>query len=153
MQVARRSDMDMNGHINNVTYLGWALETVPEDIYLNYSLYQARLVFQIVITRLDDVGLHACYTVSLYASLSNPSVNVQVEVDYKAECMAGDEVESLGSRVESENQASGTIRCVSKQFQIIRECNPTCTCDVPGESPSCISVQEKIGLYWGSVIH
>ena len=42
MQVARRSDMDMNGHINNVTYLGWALETVPEDIYLNYSLYQAR---------------------------------------------------------------------------------------------------------------
>ena len=40
MQVARRSDMDMNGHINNVTYLGWALETVPADVYLNYSLYQ-----------------------------------------------------------------------------------------------------------------
>lgn len=40
VQVARRSDMDMNGHINNVTYLGWALETVPADVYLNYSLYQ-----------------------------------------------------------------------------------------------------------------
>ncbi len=40
VQVARRSDMDMNGHINNVTYLGWALETVPADVYLNYSLHE-----------------------------------------------------------------------------------------------------------------
>ena len=32
--------MDMNGHINNVTYLGWALETVPADVYLNYSLQE-----------------------------------------------------------------------------------------------------------------
>ena len=40
VQVARRSDMDMNGHINNVTYLAWALETVPSDVYLNYSLQQ-----------------------------------------------------------------------------------------------------------------
>ena len=42
MQVARRSDMDMNGHINNVTYLAWALETVPIDIYLNHILIQVR---------------------------------------------------------------------------------------------------------------
>ena len=43
LQVARRSDMDMNGHINNVTYLGWALETVPADVYLNYSLQEVLL--------------------------------------------------------------------------------------------------------------
>lgn len=42
VQVARRSDMDMNGHINNVTYLALALETVPIDIYLNYILIQVR---------------------------------------------------------------------------------------------------------------
>lgn len=34
--------MDMNGHINNVTYLAWALETVPIDVYLNYSLIQVK---------------------------------------------------------------------------------------------------------------
>ena len=34
-----------------------------------------------------------------------------MEVDYKAECMAGDNVESLGSRVDFESQASGTIKC------------------------------------------
>ena len=40
MQVARRSDVDMNGHINNVTYIAWALETVPRDVYYNYELQQ-----------------------------------------------------------------------------------------------------------------
>ena len=32
-QVARRSDVDMNGPINNVTYLAWTLETVPRDVF------------------------------------------------------------------------------------------------------------------------
>jgi len=35
--------MDMNGHINNVTYVAWALETVPIEIYLNYTLIQAMI--------------------------------------------------------------------------------------------------------------
>ena len=39
-QGARRSDIDMNGHINNVTYLGWALETVPMDTFLTCKLHQ-----------------------------------------------------------------------------------------------------------------
>ena len=39
-QVARRSDMDMNGHINNVTYLGWALETVPPKVADSSTLFQ-----------------------------------------------------------------------------------------------------------------
>lgn len=32
--------MDMNGHVNNVTYLAWALETVPRDVYDGCHLYQ-----------------------------------------------------------------------------------------------------------------
>mmetsp|Transcript_20653 Transcript_20653/g.62236 ORF Transcript_20653/g.62236 Transcript_20653/m.62236 type:complete len:374 (-) Transcript_20653:315-1436(-) len=59
-QVARRSDVDMNQHLNNVTYLAWCLETVPLDIY-------------------TDCQLH------------------QVEIDYKAECVAGDKVDCLGA--------------------------------------------------------
>ena len=42
LQVARRSDMDMNGHINNVTYLSWALETVPKHIAESCTLHQVR---------------------------------------------------------------------------------------------------------------
>ena len=30
----------MNGHINNVTYLGWALETVPPQIADSCTLHQ-----------------------------------------------------------------------------------------------------------------
>ena len=41
-QVARRSDVDMNQHLNNVTYLAWCLETVPLDVYTNCQLHQVR---------------------------------------------------------------------------------------------------------------
>ena len=41
--MARRSDMDMNGHINNVTYLGWALETVPPHIADSSTLIQVQI--------------------------------------------------------------------------------------------------------------
>lgn len=46
MQIARRSDMDMNGHINNVTYLAWAVETVPLDVYTDCHLYQIEVDFK-----------------------------------------------------------------------------------------------------------
>ena len=41
----------MNGHINNVTYLAWALETVPADVYLNYSLQEVHKLLGEVIRR------------------------------------------------------------------------------------------------------
>eukprot|EP00887_Chlorella_sp_A99_P001791 scaffold19.g1791.t1 len=59
--VARRADMDMNGHINNVSYLSWALETVPAEVYDSNHLYQ-------------------------------------IEIDFKAECKAGEVIESLAER-------------------------------------------------------
>lgn len=45
-QVARRSDVDMNGHINNVTYLCWCLETVPPEVYKACHLYQVEIDFK-----------------------------------------------------------------------------------------------------------
>lgn len=45
-QVARMSDMDMNGHINNVTYIGWVLETVPPEIQDSSHLYQIEIDYK-----------------------------------------------------------------------------------------------------------
>lgn len=71
-QVARRSDVDMNQHLNNVTYMAWCLETVPIKTYTDYQLYQ-------------------------------------VEIDYKAECVAGDTVDCLGARIgEADATVNGT---------------------------------------------
>lgn len=44
--IARMSDMDMNGHINNVTYLGWVLETVPVDVQKDCQLYQIEIDYK-----------------------------------------------------------------------------------------------------------
>ncbi|KAI7727089.1 hypothetical protein M8C21_001702, partial [Ambrosia artemisiifolia] len=36
--VPRRSDLDMNKHVNNVTYIGWALESIPPEIIDTHEL-------------------------------------------------------------------------------------------------------------------
>lgn len=47
----RLSDIDMNNHVNNTSYLDWIIESLPEDILLNYTLesceigYKAEAVF------------------------------------------------------------------------------------------------------------
>lgn len=33
----RQSDFDTNGHVNNSQYVAWALESLPEDVLLNYT--------------------------------------------------------------------------------------------------------------------
>ena len=30
----------MNGHVNNVTYLAWVLEGVPDDTWATHKLYE-----------------------------------------------------------------------------------------------------------------
>lgn len=46
VQVVRRSDIDMNGHVNNVIYLAWALETVPADVYQRYRLTEVEVEYK-----------------------------------------------------------------------------------------------------------
>ena len=37
---------------------------------------------------------------------------MQVEIDYKSECMAGQTVESLGSHIDEDTNGSGILRLV-----------------------------------------
>ncbi|XP_074267546.1 oleoyl-acyl carrier protein thioesterase, chloroplastic-like [Silene latifolia] len=42
----RRDDIDMNRHVNNVTYLRWVLESVPQEIIDNYELQSITLDYR-----------------------------------------------------------------------------------------------------------
>jgi len=42
----RRSDLDLNRHVNNVAYAGWLLETVPEETYGQCRLESIELGFR-----------------------------------------------------------------------------------------------------------
>ncbi|MDY4079656.1 MAG: thioesterase [Clostridium sp.] len=42
----RYSDIDSNGHVNNVKYAELALEAVPEDIIKNYTLSRIKIIFE-----------------------------------------------------------------------------------------------------------
>jgi medium-chain acyl-[acyl-carrier-protein] hydrolase len=41
----RYSDIDTNGHVNNVKYAAWSLETVPLDIIQNYAMTNLKIAY------------------------------------------------------------------------------------------------------------
>ncbi len=41
----RYSDLDLNNHVNNSIYLGWALETFPLEFLNSHSLKKARILY------------------------------------------------------------------------------------------------------------
>lgn len=42
----RRCDLDMNRHVNNVNYVAWAIETVPDQIWDNFWVSEMEVVFK-----------------------------------------------------------------------------------------------------------
>ncbi|GJY44585.1 oleoyl-acyl carrier protein thioesterase, chloroplastic-like protein [Tanacetum coccineum] len=44
--VPRRSDLDMNKHVNNVTYIGWALESIPPETIDTHELQAITLDYR-----------------------------------------------------------------------------------------------------------
>jgi acyl-ACP thioesterase len=43
---AGESDIDFNGHVNNKRYIGWALDTIPEDVLQKHTLSEFDIVFK-----------------------------------------------------------------------------------------------------------
>ncbi|XP_044493921.1 oleoyl-acyl carrier protein thioesterase 1, chloroplastic [Mangifera indica] len=50
----RRADLDMNQHVNNVTYIGWVLESMPQDIIDTHELQTITLDYRRECQR-DDI--------------------------------------------------------------------------------------------------
>nr|POE55901.1 oleoyl-acyl carrier protein thioesterase, chloroplastic [Quercus suber] len=44
--VPRRADLDMNQHVNNVTYIGWVLESLPQEIIDSHELQTITLDYR-----------------------------------------------------------------------------------------------------------
>nr|GEZ31758.1 acyl-ACP thioesterase [Tanacetum cinerariifolium] len=42
----RRADLDMNKHVNNVTHIGWALESIPQEVVDTHELQSITLDFK-----------------------------------------------------------------------------------------------------------
>jgi medium-chain acyl-[acyl-carrier-protein] hydrolase len=53
----RYSDIDTNQHVNNAKYIAWAMETVPMDIVLNYTLRNTKVTYEKETTYGETVNL------------------------------------------------------------------------------------------------
>lgn len=61
----RRGDLDMNQHVNNVTYIGWILESTPPDVLDTHQLHRITLDYRRECKHGDVVeslaSLESCY--------------------------------------------------------------------------------------------
>jgi acyl-CoA thioesterase FadM len=137
--------MDPNGHINNVAYLAWALEVIPDDVCHDHQLKEVSkssssskhrgsssssrngsssrchtmawstgfsfskhpLQFQSKLSR-PKKPLPTCCTACLHClCLHHVCLRwLQVEMDFKAECTAGDEIDCFGMSLTAEGDTS-----------------------------------------------
>ena len=44
--LVRRADIDWNNHVHNLTYLDYALDCLPEDVYTNKNFKKVRITFK-----------------------------------------------------------------------------------------------------------
>ncbi|XP_059626219.1 oleoyl-acyl carrier protein thioesterase, chloroplastic-like [Cornus florida] len=65
--VPRRADLDMNQHVNNVTYIGWVLESMPQEIIDTHELQTITLDYR-----------RECQHDDVVDSLTNPELDAAV---------------------------------------------------------------------------
>lgn len=53
----RYSDIDLNLHVGNVTYLEWILETMPFEVITKYKIYSVKIKYQKELTYGDKVSV------------------------------------------------------------------------------------------------
>lgn len=51
----RRSDVDFNGHIHNLLYLDYALETIPFDVYEKHNFSHLRISYKSAVTSEKEI--------------------------------------------------------------------------------------------------
>lgn len=74
----QRRDIDFNNHVHNLTYLDYALETIPEDVYDNVNFSSLRISYK---TALKNGDKATCK----YSFTENSHV-IQIENDSKEIC-------------------------------------------------------------------
>ncbi|KAL3725106.1 hypothetical protein ACJRO7_030165 [Eucalyptus globulus] len=105
--VPRRADLDMNQHVNNVTYIGWVLEVRLAGL----PSYPLRWTW--LIPRLSQLSSSNCFCFAVPIWLSREVVMPQeiidsyelqtITLDYRRECQHSDVVDSLSSHEPDEN--------------------------------------------------
>ncbi|XP_076905896.1 oleoyl-acyl carrier protein thioesterase, chloroplastic-like [Bidens hawaiensis] len=70
--VPRRADLDMNKHVNNVTYIGWVLESIPQEVIDTHELQSITLDYRRECQH-DDI-VDSLTTPELFDVSSNGSV-------------------------------------------------------------------------------
>ncbi|MBU1171726.1 MAG: hypothetical protein KKD44_19405 [Proteobacteria bacterium] len=79
----RMQDIDFNNHVNNSVYIGWAAETVPQDIFTTHSLKQVEVNY------IDEIS----YGHKIYSLIKKDSSHD--DIAYVHQILGGEEQREL----------------------------------------------------------
>lgn len=81
--IVKRSDIDTNDHVNNVKYVEWALNDIPDDIYNNLDISELKIVYRKECSIRDEVTLSTYQNGNKLVSIISNKDNVKlVEIGY-----------------------------------------------------------------------
>jgi len=69
-----RSDLDFNGHVTSIRYLGWLMEPVPDDIWTGMDLVTLHVQYRAELARRDEVRT--------VARVRPPAADGSVEIEH-----------------------------------------------------------------------
>ena len=70
----RKPDLDNNGHVNNVRYVEWALESLPADFERGFSVGRAKIHYKKELRESDEVTILTVTTPKNNGAVSDHSV-------------------------------------------------------------------------------
>ncbi|RVU55195.1 acyl-[acyl-carrier-protein] thioesterase [Anaerosphaera multitolerans] len=77
----RKSDIDINGHVNNVTYIDWIEESLTEDLYSNYFISNLNLIYNREIRNCEFVEVYNDNSYN-YFEIKTDEVNAKATVTF-----------------------------------------------------------------------
>lgn len=76
----RKSDIDINGHVNNVIYIDWIEETLSEEIYANYFISELNLIYSREIRNSEYVNINYNHSYS-YFEIKTDTLNARAKIN------------------------------------------------------------------------
>lgn len=74
---AQRRDLDTNHHVNNLVFLDYAIESLPEDVFLNSDFKNIEILYKKQILYKENIKCFYCFTNNRHIiTIKNDSLDV-----------------------------------------------------------------------------
>jgi len=88
---AKYSDIDVNGHVNNVAYFKWMMDAVPREVIENFRPHRIKIQYKKEVFQWDEVAIDIWVTEPVNAHLEGTPYVTKLLITHREEtCVLGE---------------------------------------------------------------